>query len=134
LRFGWHNHDWEFMPLPDGSMPMQLILDNAPSIEWEMDVAWVVRGGCDPLEWIKTHGHRITAAHVKDLAPVGTCEEEGGWADLGHGTMDWPTLMDALRKAGCDLFVCEHDNPSNLNRFAERSIASFKTYRSEQTP
>ncbi|WP_116598981.1 sugar phosphate isomerase/epimerase family protein [Primorskyibacter marinus] len=128
LRFGWHNHHWEFMPLADGTIPMQLILDNAPSIEWEMDVAWVVRGGGDPLAWIAANADRITTAHVKDIAPAGMCEDEDGWADVGHGTMDWPALIAALRKAGCDLFVAEHDKPSDARRFAERSIASFKTY------
>ena len=33
LRFGWHNHDFEFAPLPDGQVPMQVILDRAPLIE-----------------------------------------------------------------------------------------------------
>lgn len=128
LRFGWHNHHWEFMPLADGTIPMQLILDHAPSIEWEMDVAWVVRGGADPLEWIAANADRITTAHVKDIAPAGECADEDGWADVGHGTMDWPALMAALRKAGCDLFVAEHDKPNDARRFAQRSITSFKTY------
>lgn len=128
LRFGWHNHHWEFMALPSGEIPMALILEHAPSIEWEMDVAWIVVGGGDPLEWIKAHGARITTAHVKDIAPKGECADEDGWADVGHGTLDWKGLMAALRGAGTDLFVMEHDKPSDATRFAERSIASFKTY------
>ena len=69
LAFGWHNHHWEFMPLSDGTLPMNILLDGAPDIEWEMDVAWIIRGGQDPLSWINEHGARITAAHVKDIAP-----------------------------------------------------------------
>ena len=42
--------------------------------------------------------------------------------------MDWPALMIALREAGVDLFVMEHDKPSDATRFADRSIAAFKTY------
>ncbi|MGH6862609.1 MAG: sugar phosphate isomerase/epimerase family protein, partial [Phyllobacterium sp.] len=42
--FGWHNHDFEFMALADGSVPQQLIFDAAPSISWEADIAWVIRG------------------------------------------------------------------------------------------
>ncbi|MCO6384820.1 MAG: sugar phosphate isomerase/epimerase [Vannielia sp.] len=126
LRFGWHNHHWEFMALPDGTLPMHVILDLAPEIEWEMDVAWVVRGGADPLKWIDAWKGRITTAHVKDIAPEGECEDEDGWADVGHGTMDWAGLMAALRGAGVDLFVMEHDKPSDARRFAERSIAAVK--------
>ncbi|MBS8225127.1 sugar phosphate isomerase/epimerase family protein [Vannielia litorea] len=126
LRFGWHNHHWEFMPLEDGTVPMQVILDLAPQIEWEMDVAWVVRGGADPLKWIADHKDRITTAHVKDIAPDGDCADEDGWADVGHGTMDWPALMAALKGAGVDLFVMEHDKPNDAKRFATRSIEAVK--------
>ena len=128
LRFGWHNHHWEFMPLPDGSLGMNHIFENAPSIEWEMDLAWVVRGGADPMEWIAEYGGRITAAHVKDIAPEGTCEDEDGWADVGHGTLDWKTYTKTLRDAGVKTFVMEHDKPSDVARFAKRSIEAFKTY------
>ncbi|KUP91631.1 sugar phosphate isomerase/epimerase family protein [Tritonibacter horizontis] len=128
LSFGWHNHHWEFIALPDGEIPMQVILDTAPSIEWEMDVAWVVRGGADPMSWIDSYKDRITAAHVKDIATEGECEDEDGWADVGHGTMDWASLTTALRGAGVSLFVMEHDKPSDTPRFAERSIATFKTF------
>ncbi len=126
LRFGWHNHHWEFMPLPGGEIAMDLILEHAPSIEWEMDVAWVVRGGGDPLKYIETYADRITSAHVKDIAPAGENEDEDGWADVGHGTVDWKAIMAALKRIGVDLFVAEHDNPSDFNRFASRSIETIK--------
>ncbi|MDD7972211.1 sugar phosphate isomerase/epimerase family protein [Roseinatronobacter alkalisoli] len=128
LRFGWHNHHWEFMPLPTGEIPMALLLEGAPSMEWEADIAWIVRGGGDPLAWIKDHATRITAAHVKDIAPAGEAEDEDGWADVGHGTMDWPAITAALRAAGVSLFVMEHDNPNDLARFARRSITSFRQF------
>lgn len=128
LRFGWHNHHWEFTALEDGSLPIQLILDHAPSIEWEMDLAWVVRGGADPLTWIADHGARISTAHIKDIAPQGQCTDEDGWADVGHGVLDWAGLTAALRAAGTDVFVMEHDKPSDATRFAQRSIAAFKEY------
>ena len=127
FRFGWHNHHWEFMPLSGGEIAMDLILEHAPSIEWEMDVAWVVRGGADPLEWIAKYGDRITTAHVKDIAPAGECEDEDGWADPGHGTMDWKALKSALDGVGVDIFVMEHDNPSDVERFARRAIETFRT-------
>jgi sugar phosphate isomerase/epimerase len=128
LRFGYHNHHWEFTALDDGTLPFQILLDQAPTMEWEIDVAWVVRGGADPLAWITSQSHRISAAHIKDIAPEGECADEDGWADVGHGTMDWPALTRALRDTGCDLFVMEHDNPSDGTRFATRSITNFKTY------
>ncbi|QYK41809.1 MAG: sugar phosphate isomerase/epimerase [Paracoccaceae bacterium] len=128
IGFGWHNHDFEFRPTADGMIPMAEILAGGPMLEWEIDAAWVIRGGADPLEWIARHGDRITAAHVKDIAPAGEKVDEDGWADLGDGTVDWSALMAELRAAGCRHFVMEHDNPSDHRRFAIRSIAAAKRF------
>ncbi|MBG6207181.1 sugar phosphate isomerase/epimerase [Labrenzia sp. EL_126] len=128
LRFGWHNHDFEFAACADGRLPMDILLQNAPSIEWEADIAWIVRGGQDPLAWVDRYAERITTAHVKDIAPEGECIDEDGWADVGYGVMDWKTLTAALRNIGVDLFVMEHDNPSDFERFASRSIETFQRF------
>jgi sugar phosphate isomerase/epimerase len=127
--FAWHNHDFEFKPLADGSLPQTHILDSAPNIGWEMDVAWVIRGGADPLKWIADYGPRITAVHVKDIAPAGQNANEDGWADVGHGTLDWPGLVKAFKeKSAAKLYVMEHDNPSDFDRFARRSIEAASKY------
>ena len=127
LGFGWHNHDFEFVALPGGAIPMTEILAGGPSLEWEIDVAWVIRGGADPVQWIRRYGPRITAAHVKDIAPAGQNTVEDGWADVGHGTVPWASIQAALRAAGCKHFVMEHDNPSDHARFAKRSITALRS-------
>ncbi len=126
IGFGWHNHDFEFVATPDGAIPQAEILAGGPSLEWEMDVAWVIRGGADPVQWIRRYGPRITAAHVKDIAPAGENTDEDGWADVGHGAVDWASMMAALRAVGCKHFVMEHDNPSDHARFAKRSILALR--------
>ncbi|QOF73800.1 sugar phosphate isomerase/epimerase [Aminobacter sp. SR38] len=126
--FAWHNHDFEFAPV-GGVVPQRLILEAAPEVGWEMDVAWVIRGGSDPLHWIEECGPRILAVHVKDIAPQGLATDEDGWSDVGHGTVDWAGLVTALRKnTPAKYFVMEHDNPADFERFASRSIAAAKTF------
>ncbi|SDG69621.1 sugar phosphate isomerase/epimerase family protein [Pelagibacterium luteolum] len=126
--FGWHNHHFEFWPTDSGRLPMDIILEGAPDIDWEMDVAWVVRGENDPNAWIEKHGQRIVAAHLKDIAPEGEAKDEDGWADLGHGTVPWKDLFSTLKsKTKATHFVMEHDNPNDLERFASRSIATAKS-------
>ncbi len=124
----WHNHDFEFFPLKDGSTPHELIFGAAPTLDWEIDVAWIVRGKSNPLKWIKAYGSAITIAHVKDIAPKGQCQDEDGWADVGFGVVKWPTIMAALRQTRCMHYVMEHDKPSDVTRFAKRSLASAKKY------
>ena len=126
LGFGWHNHDFELRPLPDGQVPQDLIFEGGPDLEWEIDVAWVVRGGADPVAWIRKYAPRITAAHLKDIALAGQNANEDGWADLGEGVVDWTGLMPLLRTTPCKIFILEHDNPSDHARFARRSLLAAK--------
>ncbi|MGL4415431.1 sugar phosphate isomerase/epimerase family protein [Roseinatronobacter monicus] len=126
LDFGWHNHEFEFAAVNGAEQPLDLILEADDTLSLEFDVAWAVRASEDPMHWIKRYGDRITAAHVKDIAPAGTATDEDGWADPGHGTMDWAGLYAALLHAGCKRFVLEHDNPKDHARFARRSFAFMK--------
>ena len=124
-RFGWHNHAFEFVITATGEVPLDLILAD-PRLALELDVAWVVRGNQDPLVWIEKYRDRIIAAHVKDIAPFGSCIDEDGWADVGAGEMDWKAIMAALKQTRARYFVMEHDNPKDPARFAERSLAAVR--------
>ena len=128
IGFGYHNHHWEFVKLPDGKTPIELILAS-PDVQWEMDLAWVVKAGEDPVAWMDKLGSRITAIHVKDIAPAGEKADEDGWADVGTGTLDWQQLIkDAKSKTKAKFFVMEHDKPSDAIRFAKTSINSVKQW------
>ena len=128
LDFGWHNHDFEFVALPDGSIPQDHIFAGGPNLSWEADIAWVIRGGADPFAYIEKYGKRITAVHVKDIAPAGENADQDGWADVGHGTVEWAKLFKALSATPAKYYIVEHDNPKDYKATAERSIASIKTY------
>ncbi|WDR05569.1 sugar phosphate isomerase/epimerase [Devosia rhodophyticola] len=125
--FGWHNHDFEFVKTNSGRTPMEIILTTAPKIEWEADVAWIARGNANPNEWFDKYGDRITAVHVKDIAPEGEALDEDGWADVGQGVLNWDSLIqDVIGKTKAEYFVAEHDNPSDAERFARRSFDAAK--------
>ncbi len=126
LRFAWHNHDFEFQPLPDGSYPIEHILGS--DLAWEADLAWVTLGGGDPIGWIDRYRHRIPLIHVKDVAPVGERTNEDGWADVGEGALPWPALWSACVAAGAEVMIAEHDNPSDFDRFARVSCGAMRTF------
>ena len=128
FSFAWHNHDFEFFPLKDGSTPHEMIFSTAPTLDWEIDAAWIIRAKSNPVKWIKSYAGAITLAHVKDIAPKGKCIEEDGWADVGHGTVNWQAIMRALRQTRCMHFIMEHDKPTDAERFARRSLASARKY------
>jgi sugar phosphate isomerase/epimerase len=125
LRFGWHNHHWEYGKGSTGDTFLAAMFEEAPDLFWQADLAWIIRGGGDPLTEIARHGSRLVACHMKDLAPAGECLDEDGWADPGHGTMDWTALAAAMRRQGDVQFVAEHDRPNDATRFARRAIATY---------
>jgi sugar phosphate isomerase/epimerase len=127
LGLAWHNHDFEMAALADGSRPMDLLLESAPELGWEADIAWIVRGAQDPAAWLGRHAARIVALHVKDvMAEAGGPEE--GWADVGHGALDWARLLPVMRATAARWWIVEHDRPSDADRFARNSIATFKSW------
>jgi sugar phosphate isomerase/epimerase len=125
LRFAWHNHDFEFKQLPDGTYPIEHVL--GADIAWETDLAWVTLGGADPFAWIDKYRGRIPLVHVKDVAPKGAKADEDGWADVGEGVLPWLDLWNACVAAGAEVMIAEHDNPSDFDRFARTSKAAMRT-------
>lgn len=124
LVTGWHNHDFELADLGGGTTPLDVLAE--AGLGFELDLGWLVRAGHDPANWIAKLGRAISAVHVKDIAPKGT-EAEDGWADLGHGVVDYGPIIAAARAAGIARYIAEHDNPGDDARFAARSIATFQT-------
>jgi len=128
VGFGYHNHAWELTKGADGTYPMDTLLAVA-GLEWEMDLAWLVKGGADPIAWMDKYGDRITAVHVKDIAPAGEKLDEDGWADVGTGTLDWKSLLRTIKqKTRARYLVAEHDKPSDAIRFARVSMDSVKQW------
>ncbi|WP_371170725.1 sugar phosphate isomerase/epimerase family protein [Aliiroseovarius sp. 2305UL8-7] len=128
LVFGWHNHDFELVDLGDGTTPLDIIAKASPDLKLELDLGWVARAGMDPVQAIQTYGSQIHTAHIKDLAEQGACLDEDGWADVGHGVMDWAAIHAALKAAGVQRYVIEHDNPNDHQRFAVRSLATALSF------
>ncbi len=126
FAFGWHNHAFEFDSLGSNDLPLDLIAAASPDLKLELDLGWVAVAGHDPIAWINKYAGRIIAAHVKDIAPDGTATDEDGWADVGHGIIDWQPIKAALDAAGVRRMVVEHDNPKDHKRFATRSLATLK--------
>ena len=123
LALGYHNHHWELEAFADGRTPLELLFEGAKGspLTFEADLAWLVRGGVDPSAWLDWYSDRLTAVHVKDIAPWGENEDEGGWSDVGAGTLDWPTLWHGAVAHGARWMVLEHDKPKDPLHFARTS-------------
>lgn len=129
IRLGYHNHHWELKPKDGSKTALELIFEAAEGspLAWQVDVAWLVRGNADPKEWIHRYRSKITAAHVKDIAPEGQNVDQDGWADVGSGILDWRDLWRVCREAGAQWMVVEHDKPADPAQTARSSFAFLRT-------
>ena len=122
----YHNHSFEFGEY-DGKLGLEHLLDRAPDLGLELDIGWCQEGGVDPLPLLDKYAGRVRRVHVKDRAPEGENLEQDGWADVGHGVIDWPPLLEAARDAGAEWFVVEHDTPADPVRTIKRSFDYLET-------
>lgn len=122
FAFGWHNHDFEFVKLKDGSFPIERIFDGGPLLDWECDIAWVAFAKQNPVKWFKTYGERITSVHLKDNAKPGENLDQHGQTDVGSGTLKWAEIFAALKNTRAQHYVVEHDNPKDVWSFAKNSF------------
>jgi sugar phosphate isomerase/epimerase len=119
LRFAYHIHGYEFLASPDGTLMDTLFKGTDPqSVDYEMDVFWVVRGGGDPIALLERHGSRVRLAHLKDIrrgtptgVPTGQAPDEASVV-LGTGMIDWPALLKAAVKAGVRWYFIEDEHPA----------------------
>ena len=65
IGFCYHNHDAEFKAV-DGQIPYELFLSQT-KMKMELDLAWAIKGGKDPVELFKQNPGRFPLWHVKDL-------------------------------------------------------------------
>jgi sugar phosphate isomerase/epimerase len=132
LMAGFHNHAEEWVRLPNGTRPMDLIADNTPSeFLLQLDVGTCVKGGADPVAWVNTHKGRIRSVHLKDWAPGIDTEEKGFRVLFGEGTSPWKPLISALESGGGVEFYLMEQEGSRYSEFdtAKRCLDTWKELR-----
>ncbi|MXW64393.1 MAG: sugar phosphate isomerase/epimerase [Bacteroidetes bacterium SB0662_bin_6] len=108
VRFGYHNHGFEFEEL-DGVLPYDVLLDETDPqlVVMELDLAWIEHAGKDPLAYFERHPGRFPLWHLKDI------DEEGELANVGAGRIDFPAIFAKAEQAGLHYGIVEHDRPGD---------------------
>lgn len=119
ITLAYHNHDFEMEEF-DGQTALEVMLDAAPSVLAQLDIAWIDRAGLDPAQYIENFDGRLFAIHAKDNAPEGETDE-GGWAAVGSGTIYWSEVLPAAHAAGAQWYIIEHDEPTDAAEVVEAS-------------
>ncbi len=64
------------------------------------DTAHLVRAGADPVDVFRRHADRIAYVHFKDVRVGDNGEGQFVFPELGRGNVDFPAVLDVLRKIG----------------------------------
>lgn len=122
IQFAYHNHNMEFHPV-DGKVPYDLLLSETDpqNVKMELDLAWAIKGGKNPVEMFKQHPGRFPLWHVKDLDAA-----RENVLPVGSGTIDFKPIFAAAKSSGMQHFFIEHDMPKDALASITSSIGYLK--------
>ncbi len=106
MQFCYHNHAFEF-EIFDGKFAFDWLYEwtDPDLVKAEIDTYWVQYAGQDPAAYIRKYAARTELVHLKDME----AGEERFFAEVGEGTMDWPTIFEAAEAAATQWYVVEQD-------------------------
>ena len=112
IKFGYHNHHFEFQKYNFESGRKTALAELYESTDpdklfAEIDVHWVARGGEDPVKWIRKVNGRMPVIHFKDFAMIGA---EPHFCEIGEGNLNWPEIIKACEDTGVRWYSIEQDN------------------------
>jgi sugar phosphate isomerase/epimerase len=114
LQAGYHNHNMEFRSYNGVVAFDQLLKSTDPKlVTIELDLAWVVTAGLDPVKYLKQYPERISLLHVKDVAKdsVTTVEEvKAQTVEVGRGKVDWKRIFAACDPKHLKHYFVEQEN------------------------
>ena len=97
IKYGYHNHDYEFRKVEDKVMYDFLLENTDPEyVFFQMDVYWAVIGKASPVEYFEKYPGRFTMLHIKDEKEIGQ-----------SGMVGFDAIFNNACKAGLKDFVVE---------------------------
>lgn len=112
MKFGYHNHDFEFAEKLDGVTVYDIILKNTdPSLVMQqLDIGNLYNGGANALEVVKQYPGRFESMHVKDEIKATEGNEKYESTILGKGIVNSKEVIDLGRKNGTIHFIIEQES------------------------
>jgi sugar phosphate isomerase/epimerase len=135
VKFGYHNHNFEFAEL-DGKIPyFDIILPgtDADLVTMELDLFWTTKAGQDPVEIFKKYPGRFELFHVKDMYtnqdPFFDTVGVEDFAPVGEGVLDFSRIFAHAETAGVKYYVVEQDQTKDGKPFeaVQTSFNNLKT-------
>jgi len=118
-----HNHTYE---VENGLHDLKGTLARIPDVKLGPDLNWLLRGGVDPVSFIKTYDRQIVFLHLRDQ------KADGKWSEaMGEGDMDYVAIGRALREvkfSGDAVIELAHEGNFKPTRPLRDSLKMSRAY------
>lgn len=127
IQLLYHNHDFEFIKMPDGRYGLDYMYEtvDASLLATELDCCWVNVAGESPADYVRKYAGRCPVVHLKDFTGqktanmynlIGlkeTAKETAAFEfrPVGYGKQDVPSILKAATESGASYLVVEQDQP-----------------------
>ncbi|MDD2214707.1 MAG: sugar phosphate isomerase/epimerase [Oscillospiraceae bacterium] len=128
MKLLYHNHDFEFVRLPDGRYALDSLYAafSPRQLQMEGDTCWFRVAGVDPAAYLRQYSGRVPLVHLKDFYKEGQASnmyeligtkvsrqaDKTGhfeFRPLGQGQQDFPAILAAAEAAGSQALIYEQD-------------------------
>ncbi len=112
MKFGYHNHDFEFSESLEGQTLFDIILNETDPklVMQQLDIGNMINGGAKALDVMKKHPGRFESMHVKDEVAATEGHEKFESTILGVGVVPVKEIIDLGRKWGTKHFIIEQES------------------------
>lgn len=106
IKFGYHNHDFEFVAI-ESVIPYDVLLKetDASLVKMELDLYWIAKAGRDPLKYFAENPNRFDLLHVKDMDAT----PKKDFTEVGRGVINFAEIFAQAKKAGIKHYFVEQD-------------------------
>lgn len=105
LKFGYHNHAYEFES-DNGQVLYDVLLQHTDKavVNMEMDLGWVITAGKNPLDYFKKYPGRFPLWHLKDMDVA-----QKHSVEFGKGQLQILQMLQHSKAAGMKYFFVEQE-------------------------
>jgi len=106
IKFGYHNHEYEFES-SKGQVLYDVLLNNTDPalVKMELDLGWVIVAGKSPMDYFMNYNGRFPLWHLKDMNIAKKQSTE-----FGKGSLDIVQLLKNSKAAGMKYFFIEQED------------------------
>lgn len=116
MKFGYHNHDFEFSERLNNEKVFDIIMKSIDPglVVLQLDIGNLYNGGAVALDIVNQYPGRFENIHVKDEIIAGSGKEQYESTILGEGIVNAKEVVDlAAKKGGTTCFIIEQESYQN---------------------